>query len=325
MPLFFAVNGALLLPRKLDVRKHYRKLASIVAIIAIWKTLAALFFVVVDGTQSVSIKDFLKFQFGGAFGAYPTGYFWFMHALIAVYAVYPALKLVFDAGGMALRSLVVVLSAFTVGKDTAVVLLDMLGAASGHEFASILGGLSEFTVFGGYGYVALYFLVGGILGNIVVHPGENPPTAWPWNRIKLAVAMAAVVLCYVLLLGIQRFQHAVRGTNLTIDYGYWLLPTFVATILLLALCLMIRTDNHVAQTIITQSGQNTFGVYMLHLMAITLFAKVQQMPGFAAMGALRHGMVTVANIVFVLVIFVCCLLASCVLRRIPLVGKLFSL
>lgn len=44
VPLFFAVNGALLLPRPLDVRKHYKRLITIVIIVAAWKSLSALFF-----------------------------------------------------------------------------------------------------------------------------------------------------------------------------------------------------------------------------------------------------------------------------------------
>lgn len=75
MPLFFAVNGALLLPRKMDEAKHYRKTLNIVIVVTIWRLLAAAFFVFVDGSHPVTLKDLVLFLLGGGFGDYPTGYF----------------------------------------------------------------------------------------------------------------------------------------------------------------------------------------------------------------------------------------------------------
>lgn len=45
VPLFFAVNGALLLPRAMDEAKHYRKTLNIIIVVTIWRLLAAAFFV----------------------------------------------------------------------------------------------------------------------------------------------------------------------------------------------------------------------------------------------------------------------------------------
>lgn len=97
VPLFFSVNGALLLPRDMDEVKHYRKTLNIIIVVTIWKLLAATFFIFVDGSHPVTAKDLAIFLLGGGFGDYPTGYFWFMNALIAVYLVLPVMKLAFDA------------------------------------------------------------------------------------------------------------------------------------------------------------------------------------------------------------------------------------
>ena len=66
VPLFFAVNGALLLPRKMDEAKHYRKTLNIVIVVTIWRLLAAAFFVFVDGSHPVTLKDLVLFLLGGA-------------------------------------------------------------------------------------------------------------------------------------------------------------------------------------------------------------------------------------------------------------------
>lgn len=321
VPLFFAVNGALLLPRKLDVGRHYRKLAMIVGVLAVWKTLAALFFVFVDGTHEVGIKDFLKFQLGGPFGDYPTGYFWFMNALIAVYLVYPLVKLAFDEDGVALRACVAVLFAFTGCKDTAIVLLDMAGVATHHEFASLLGSLGEFDIFSGYGYVLLYFILGGIIGS---HLDEIRSGTWPVRNFDAWKCWLSIVLCYACVFGIQRFQHAFQGVNLTVNYGYWLLPTMAATVLLLIVCLKAGSGHAAVDGVAGCVGRNTFGIYMLHMAALVLFSKLQTLPAMAWMGGLGSGVSAVVNVLCALVLFVCCLAAACVLRRIPGIRVLFS-
>lgn len=332
VPLFFAVNGALLLPRPFDVRKHIRKTVTIVAVIAMWKNIVALFCIFVDKTHPVTVKDFLRFQLGGGFGEYPTGYFWFMNALIAVYLVYPLIKMLFDCkDGIALKATLAVLFTFTVGKDTLVVLLDMLGAATHHEFSSILDSMTEFYIFGSYGYVMLYFLVGGLIAREMFPDGPKGEIRWPFHSFNRLHAVLVLVLCYALSFGVQRFQHATKGTNLTIDYGYWLLPTFVATCLALMVCLTVGTRRTGMSAAITGIagcvGRNTFGVYMLHMMAIVLFSKAQTYPAIAAVFEARLGsgwLVTVMNLACVLVLFACCLGVSVIARRIPGIRTLFA-
>lgn len=335
VPLFFAVNGALLLPRPLDIRKHVHKTLTIVAVLAVWKTIVALFCVFVDRTHPAPIgtliKNFLRFQLGGGFGDYPVGYFWFMNALLAVYLIYPLVKLMFDdPSRIALRAALGVIFALTVGKDTLVVLLDMLGAATHHELASILGSLDEFYIFGSYGYVLLYFTVGGLVARAMMPEGLKggiQGIRWPLRSISRPIAALLIVLCYAISFGIQRFQHATKGTNLTIDYGYWLLPTFTATILALMLCLTVRTQIPPIRVPAETVGRNTFGIYMLHMMAIVLFAKAQAHPALAAVfeAHLNSGVITtVLNLVCVLILFACCLGVSVVLRQIPGVRTLFT-
>ena len=60
------------------------------------------------------------------------------------------------------------------------------------------------------------------------------PTSIIPCSISLGVKPALASLSgYALTLLIQRYQHATHGTNLTVENGYWLLPSFVATILIL--------------------------------------------------------------------------------------------
>jgi len=235
VPLFFAVNGALLLPRPLDVSKHYRKTLNIIIIVTVWKLIASLFFVLVDGSHPVICKNLLIFLLGGNFGEYSSGYFWFMNALISVYLIFPVVKMVFDAKSQAaINVLLVVLFGFTVGKDTLNLLLQMLGAIMHHDFVSILSPIGDYFVFGKYGYVLLYFLVGGLIGEYLAKRQEG--RRWVCDLLALISSRgkiaAGIVICYAVTFLIQRYQHVVSGTSLTVDNGYWLLPTFIAVLLI---------------------------------------------------------------------------------------------
>lgn len=140
VPLFFLVNGALLLPRRIKPH-HYRNVLKMILVVLVWKVIAALFFVFANAGHQVSFKDFLSFLLGGQLGGYPAGYFWFMNALIGIYLVFPLVKQAFDSRDRKpLIALVAVIFGFTVCKDTLKLLLQLLGMVTGHEFASLLGG-----------------------------------------------------------------------------------------------------------------------------------------------------------------------------------------
>lgn len=320
VPLFFTVNGALLLPRTLDYRKHYRKLATIVVVVAVWKTIAAVFFMMFDGSHTVGIKDFLKFQLGGNFGEYPTGYFWFMNALIAVYLVYPLVKLMIDDHGIALWSCMAVLFGLTVCKDTVAVVLDVIGTVSHHELTSLLGSLGEYDIFGNYGYVMLYFMIGGLIGRQVAAIRDGSASKAP----SIATCWIVVVIGFACTVAVQRFQHMVAGVNLTVNYGYWLLPTVAMTCAILLICVRVTVDSGLLRGAITAVGGNTFGIYMLHMFAIVAFSRLQASPVLAWMSTLPTGVNTVVNVGFAIVLFICCTLLAVGLKRIPGVRILLS-
>ncbi|KFI64587.1 hypothetical protein BKAS_1872 [Bifidobacterium catenulatum subsp. kashiwanohense JCM 15439 = DSM 21854] len=210
---------------------------------------------------------------------------------------------------------------FSVGKDTVRVILQMLGSVSHHDFASVLDGVGQFYIFGDYGYVLMYFVIGGLIGASVSRSGGHCLDRF---RLQPTVALLAVLLCYIVTFAIQRYQHAVQGTNLTVDHGYWLFPTFLATILVLQLLVNVKMEGGVA-AVSKVVGANTFGIYMLHMIGLVLMSRLQVLPVFSCLGNMNSILVTLMNIVMALFVFLGCLIVSVLLRRIPVVGRLFSL
>lgn len=99
IPLFMMVNGALLLTRPFDCRKHVRRTLMLCLQFVVWRavTVAALSYhgqvdLLADGVSALVNRMVF---FDGAPGVNIV-HLWFMPALIGVYVLFPALKALFD-------------------------------------------------------------------------------------------------------------------------------------------------------------------------------------------------------------------------------------
>ena len=197
----------------------------------------------------------------------------------------------------------------------------MLGTITHHNFESILNGLNQFYIFSDYGYVLVYFITGGLLVVSVNHTRESL-----FDKFKLPpkVELLAILLCYIVIFAIQRYQHAARRINLAVEYGYWLIPTFAATILVLKLLANVQIGGFAASAA-KVVGMNTFGIYMLHMAGLFFMSRLQTLPIFSCLHNLNSVFLTLANIAMALLVFLVCLVASVLLSRIPVVNRFFSL
>lgn len=319
VPLFFAVNGALVLPRPLNMKKHIKRLLTIIIVVEIWKVFAGFFFVFLDGSYALTVKNWIVFLLGGNLGNYPTGYFWFMNALIAVYISLPVIKTVFDSQNhTSLYWLVGALTAFTVILNSLVVILQMLSTLTSHDLSHLLDSMQEFNLWGQYGYVLLYFVAGGILSRESYQPESKK-----LNRLSTPLSLAIVAICYALTFGIQRYQHVLNATNFTVNYGYFLLPTLIAALLILRMLIPMHTSNRIRR-VITFLGANTFGVYMLHLFAL-IFVNKLQYRGYLLTSGMHEPYNSIFSVLTIITIYLICTVFSWTGSKIPWVSKMFTL
>ena len=139
-----------------------------------------------------------------------------MNALIAVYLVLPVMKTAFDSERkIVFKALLAVLIGFTVGKDSLRLVLQMVGSVTNHDFASTLNSLNEFYIFGSYGYVLLYFLVGGMVGRYLKQrqQGGSDVNRHPVFGISSGKACIGIFVCYVLTLLIHLGYLAFNQKN----------------------------------------------------------------------------------------------------------------
>lgn len=167
VPVFFMVNGALLFARPLDLKKHVRKTIGIYGVLVVWKLIYMLLIPVFTHTPAAggSTGEILNYLF--LFGELPgiiNGHLWFIEALLAVYALFPLVRLAGDSreGRPLLWGIALLALFFTNGLSSLEVLGNMLRTA-GIPFPLSFEPLAAFQPFGKYGNMLGFFLLGALL------------------------------------------------------------------------------------------------------------------------------------------------------------------
>lgn len=93
VPLFFMVNGALMLNSSFQLKKHIRKIITLLILAAVWN--AILIFITMPVTQEYltleQLWDALKnYKLGW------TNHLWFINSLICIYLLFPLMKAAYD-------------------------------------------------------------------------------------------------------------------------------------------------------------------------------------------------------------------------------------
>ena len=93
VPLFFAVNGYLLLNRPLDFRKHVFKTLRLYFLTLIWSLITVGALIGIDGDR-YSISEFFRAVVYLKMGV--NNHLWFLFALVSLYLLLPAIKPIYD-------------------------------------------------------------------------------------------------------------------------------------------------------------------------------------------------------------------------------------
>lgn len=327
VPLFFMVNGALLLTRPLNLGKHYRKLGRLVVVTVVWKALYALLFWLQHDDAPVTLKAFISFELGtDEIDGHPSGFFWFLNALIGLHLIVPLLKMAFDAlDRRILWSVLWIVFGFAFVRCTLRIFLNFADAAYKTDLSSVLDNVARFYMFGFYGYVIVYFVAGGLLMEkfMKYRDPETGRFAWPFPRFGMMAAIACLVFCQVLLFVIQYFDSKFLDSGYQLDDSYQLIPGLLGTLLIFALFLMFRPSRRLSR-VFTEIGSHTFGMYTTHVLLILVFLHVEERTGLsAALNSINPLLALVVSLVMIAILFALAWCVSWLGSRIPVVKKLF--
>lgn len=272
VPLFFMVNGALLLNHELDVKRHYKKTAKVFGLCVLWKFITVL---VLSVIWKVSILQngfgtFINYLIGqNGLEGFEVGHFWYLYALVGIYTIYPLIKIAWDTeeGRLALRYVTVIIGIFTMGFSTVNLVQSVLAYKLNYNFQFSVYNANSFYIFGTYGYCILWFVLGGFIYEKVKEYRKSEISSKNYGWI------VTFLFGWGLLFGMNRFQNIVGDAQCIVIDGYYCIPT-------LMMCCSIFYGfgiglNKIQNSLVIAISRNTWGIYMLHMIVGTVFLKVQ--------------------------------------------------
>ena len=290
VPTFITVNGAILLNKPLNVKKHARKLLRVAMLLFIWRGIHIVAYRIL-GSPSIGVAQVVSILLGNTgVDGYLTGHFWFLEA---------KRPLAIAIGALAL---------LTFGLDGIRSVAEAFFGSPGTKLSATLQPISNLNIFGPYGYLIVYFVVGGFLGSKRATDAvrKHSPTAFA------LVALANVSVGITVALHEAQYSGKLVGPFSTKN-GYWLPMTLLETIALVILCLALGNA-------INSSKIKRFATFM----GSNTLARTHVVDYFIPQ-SLSPATRLIISALFVLSIQVLLSIVSDLLRKTPAVKWLFSL
>lgn len=305
VPLFFMVNGALLLNRSYELKTHLKKTLYLYILVAVWSAISLIIFMIINGA-SYSLTDFVSAWYHFKDGE--NNHLWFLQALISVYLLFPFVKLIYDIPQRKLLMLFCFLIfVFSFGNAFLNSVLNLFGFIFGLDIFKNVS-IDLFPVinpFGNYYYAFIYFIVGGILAEKV-------------RGNTITVSLAVLVASFLISLG-ALFLHGVLMTNLshafydTVWNGYSSVMTLIMASSTFLFLSKLKYCNKRINHYLTVIGSNTLGIYLVHrfLGAVT----------FSYFQNLNFSMNLAANILYGFLLVLASLVVVIVVKRLPVLRR----
>lgn len=267
VPLFFMVNGALLMNRPFDFKKHWKKTATMFIVLMIWKIITPVLeeFILKQDMGQYSKAQLIRYLLGEDLSGFYTGHFWFMYALLGIYLIYPLIAACLKEEQyrrylVVLLGIIGVFEFVTADLDT---FFDFLTRNYGLNVMTT-SGINVFNPFGGYGYCLFFFLAGGLLFEKIQKSKQK--IAW-----YIPLIMAAIG--WLWLFGINRYQNTFTNAQWIVVNGYERLGTVLLSVGVFILIVAYKQTfrSPVVGKIITGIADNTMGIYYCHMIIGTYF------------------------------------------------------
>jgi surface polysaccharide O-acyltransferase-like enzyme len=314
VPLFFVINGYLMLNRAVLLRDHLIKTLRLYALTLIWSLITIVCLVSIDGDRYTA-AEFARAVFLLKHGE--NNHLWFLFALVSIYLLLPAIKAIYDHDRNAMLWTLFLLFIFCFGSLAVNWCLNLGQAALGHSIDVVDGRIKRYepfdvqgiNLFSRYAWVLVYFIVGGLLARPV--PIVKPIPVWGWCAVFLLSAFA--LFGY----GLVASEYLTPKMFDTAFDGYSSIPGLAMTLSAFMIMQRVGNESGPVAPLISSIGANTLGVYLLHVIVLRFLnhewhelAILNSMPITLAYGA---------------VILIASWSLTLLLKRVPVVGRLFRL
>lgn len=315
VPLFFMVNGALLLNRPYKLGKHIKKTIYLYILLNLWSLISLTLFIPIEGA-TYSIKEFLSAWF--LLKVHVSNHLWFLQALISVYLLFPVIKAVYDLedNKLTLKIFSFVVFIFSFGSLFLHTVLNVAETVLGLNYINsnsfnFFPGINPFSQ---YAYAYIYFILGGVLAD------QFPPDKIGAEK---TISLRRISLFSFLLAWVSLFLYGVMTTVSsqsfydTVWNGYYSMMTLVMSAACFYLLSSLSYGNKILNSVFVVVGTSTFGIYLLHRFVGAVSIKYFQNIPFSTN--------LLPNLMYCLCVVAVTLLVVQVLKAIPLFKRTVDL
>ena len=264
VPLFFLVNGLLILNKDLVLKQHIKKILNFIKILILWNIITLIFLMIINN-ETIPINKLTYYLYN--FKDDWTSHLWFLESLIIIYIFFPLIKSTYETSIENLYYFLAIIFLITFGSRLLSNIINVLKFFLTNDFSTkdidIFNFFSNFKCI--YGYSFVYFITGGIL------------TKYNYIFQKRKIILISIVLIPIsmLLLTLYGIIMSINNYRLydTVWSGYNTIPTLCMVISIYILSLQYKGYNNKLFHIINYIGKNSLGIYLVHRIWGSLFIK----------------------------------------------------
>ena len=306
VPVFFFVNGALMLQKEFAIKKHIRKLLKLVFLILFW------------GSLTLAVLMPVRSEFFGAFEFVKSllslrgnwiHHIWFLCALFGVYIFMPLIKNCFDTSKRVFAYFILAVMLFSFGGTLIVQVFDLVGFAMGKNIS--VAGLALFQKldpFASTAYALGYFMLGGLLFQ------KREALNLKKYRVLAVIFAICAALC-IFFYGVMMSRR--DGVQYDVVCSlYDSVFALVLTVSLFLLVLPMKAENKLGK-FLALCGSNTLGIYLIHWIILTSLEDI--------LWRIPYYSTTLGKLVFCVILFFVSLGLSALIKKIPYLRHILTL
>ena len=267
VPLFFMVNGALLLNKPFDMKKHILKIKRILINMFFWKLLILTICLI---TKFVFLKDYRPMDlFFYLFVEWyikdvPAEHIWFMYTLIKIYIMYPMIQFLFQNKKVYLKYILIFCLIFGFGIELINDIILVLNKIFDIGIVSFDGFINSYSPFGYLCPFISYFVLG-----YYIHKKYYNNKISRLNIFLLCI-LFFIGLCLLFVTRWVQTGNILYGDYQVLNNVYSKLGTFIMSCSSFILISRIKIKN---SKVFNYIGSNTIGIYYVHMIIASYLSR----------------------------------------------------
>lgn len=309
VPLFYMVNGELLLRKKKDysLKAHFKKVIHLIIVMSIWRLLYAIGAILLSwgDFSTVGFGEWIGYFFGISIDGIPTAHFWFMEELISIYILLPVIWCIRKYDEKLLTYIFLIVCFFSVG------ITELNFWSSYRNYKISFDQLR--TTYEPFGYnisrVLVFFLLGYLLSEWIKKKKDC------YSKFHLRLISAAMMLFGIL--GLELIRYLEFGG---LKYNFQVITNryqkLFLVVLSIGIYMLFKTidfkDNFLYRTVILKVADKTINIYYIHMFLAAWIYNEFFNAWLQSCGS------PLINLIRSLAILVLAYICGCILSRIPI-------